>query len=113
MSKATSTSLQFHYVLYFALFITKCLTATEQGGIFSALDLAILGHALYNDHAYNLGAIIACPLHNNRTKRKIHGGIYATRSARLFNIPTFLHDYLFPRAYLDHQAMETTTSLML
>ena len=78
-------------------------TAREQASILSAHDLAILHHALHSDLTYNLGAIIARHLHNNRTKGKIHGGIYATRLARRFNIPLRQHDYLLPRVYLDRQ----------
>ena len=81
VSKATGTSLQFPSVHYFALFNAKCLTAREKGGILSAPDLAILHRALHNDHTFSLGAIVACRVHLNRTKGKIHGGIYATRLA--------------------------------
>lgn len=78
VSKATTTSLQFPFVHYFALFIVKCLAAREKGSLLSAPDLTILCRALHNDHTFNLGAIIARHLHLNRTKGKIHSGIYAT-----------------------------------
>ena len=41
VSKAHVTSLHFPVVHYFALFIGKCLTAREEGGVLSAPDLAI------------------------------------------------------------------------
>jgi hypothetical protein len=93
-------------VHYFALFIGKCLTAREQGGTLSAPDLAISHRALFNDNTYSLGVIIARRLHINRTKGKIHRGIYATRLARRFQVEIRRHDYLLPRVYLDHQAMK-------
>jgi hypothetical protein len=98
--------LQFPIVHYFALFIGQCLTAREQGGALCTPDFAILCRALHNDNTYNLGAIIARRLHNNRTKGKIHGGIYATRLARHFNVNIRHHYYLLPRVYLDHQSMQ-------
>ena len=82
-----------------------CLTAREKGSILSAPDLAVLRPALHNDHTFNLGAIVARRLHLNRTKGKIHGGIYATRLASHFNVQIRLHDYRLPRVYLDHHAM--------
>src|SRR6266566_3771641 len=105
VSKARATSLQFPSVHYFALFLGKCLIAREQGSALAAPDFAILRRALHNDNTYNLGAIIACRLHTNRTRGKIHGGIYATRLARRFNVNICPHDYLLPRVYLDHQSM--------
>ena len=86
VSRATATSLQFPSVHYFALVITKCLTGTEKVGALSAPDLAILRHALYDDHTFSMGAIIARRFHLSKTKGKIHGGIYATRLARHFRV---------------------------
>lgn len=91
---------------YFALLNARCLTSREKAGALSALDLAILRRALHDDHTFNLGAIIARRLHLNRTKWKIHGGIYATRLASHFNVQIRQLDYRLPRVYLDHQAME-------
>ena len=73
VSKATATSLQFPSLHYFALFTTKCLPAREMVGALSALNLAILHCALYNDHTFSLGVIIARRLHLNITKGKIQG----------------------------------------
>ena len=47
---------------------------------------------------------LAHRLHTNRTKGKIHGGIYATRLERRFHVNIRPHDYLLPRKYLDHQS---------
>ena len=105
VSKAGATSLQFPSAHYFALFIGKCLTAREQGGALCAPDFAILCRPLHNDKTYNLGAIIERHVHTNRTKGKIHGGIYATRLVRRFNVNIRPHDYLLLRVYLDHQSM--------
>ena len=44
-------------------------------------------------------------LHINRSKGKIHGGIYATRLASHFNIQIHQHDYPLPKVYLDRQTM--------
>ena len=53
-----------------------------------------------------MGAIIARRLHLNKTKVKIHGGIYATRLARYFNVQFCPHDYLLSRVYLDHKSLQ-------
>ena len=45
-------------------------------------------------------------LHINKSKGKIHGGIYATRLANRFNVQICLHDYPLPKVYLDRTAME-------
>ena len=45
-------------------------------------------------------------LHINKSKGKIHGGIYATRLATRFNVQIRLHDYPLPKVYLDRTAME-------
>ena len=44
-------------------------------------------------------------LHINRSKGKIHGGIYATRLATHFKIQIRQHDYPLPKVYLDRQAI--------
>ena len=105
VSSVTATSIQFPDVRCFALFIAKCLLAREKVGAFSAPDFAILRHAFYADNTYSLGAIVACRLHVNRSKGKIHGGIYATRLATHFNIQIRQHDYPLPKVYLDRHAM--------
>src|SRR3989337_225666 len=86
VSKARVTSLHFPAVHYFALFIGKCLTAREEGGMLSAPNLAILHRAIHGDNTFSLGAIIACRLHTNRTKGKVHGSIYASRLPKRFHV---------------------------
>ena len=92
VSSVTATSLQFPSVHYFALFIAKCLLAREKVGALSAPDFAVLRRALYRDNTYSLGAIVASCLHINRSKGKIHGGIYATCLASHFNVQIRQHD---------------------
>jgi hypothetical protein len=92
-------------VHYFALFIAKCLLAREKVSSLSAPDLDVLHRALDGDNTYNLGAIIARRLHLNRSKGKIHGGIFATRLATHFNIQIHEHNLHFPKVYLDRQSM--------
>ena len=70
VSSATATSLQFPSIHYFALVIAKCLTAREKVGALSAPDLAILCRALYDDHTFSMGAIIARHLHLNKTRER-------------------------------------------
>ena len=91
--------MHFPAVHYFALFIGKCLSAREEGGTLSAPDLAILRCALLSDNTYNLLAIILRRLHTNRTRGKIHGGIYATRLAKRFHVDIHHNDYFLPRIY--------------
>ena len=86
VSSVAATSLHFPTVHYFALFIAKCLLAREKVGALSAPDLAVLCRALEGDNTYSLGAIVARCLHLNRSKCKIHGGIYATRLASHFSV---------------------------
>ena len=75
-------------------------------GALSAPDLAVLHRALEGDNTYSLGAIVARRLHINKSKGKIHGGIYATRLVARFNVEIRLHDYPLPKVYLDRAAME-------
>ena len=106
VSSVTATSLQFPYVHYFALFITKCLIAREKVGALSAPDFPILHRAIYGHNTFSLRAIIARRVHLNKTKGKIHGGIYATRLVSHFNVQIRQHDYRLPKVYLDHQEIE-------
>ena len=106
VSAITAAGLHFPAVHYFALFIAKCLLATEKVGALSSPDLAVLRDALEGDNTYSLGAILACRLHINKSKGKIHGGIYATRLATRFNIQIRQHDYRLPKVHLDRAAME-------
>ena len=81
------------------------LLAREKVGALSAPDFAVLHRALYGDNTNSLGAIVARRLHIDRSKGKIHGGIYATRLASHFNMQIRRHDYPLPNVYLDRQAM--------
>ena len=45
-------------------------------------------------------------LHINKSKGKIHRGIYATRLAARFNVQIRLHDYPLPKVNLDRAAMD-------
>ena len=45
-------------------------------------------------------------LHINKSKGKIHGGIFATRLAAHFNVEIYPHDYPLTKVYLDRTAME-------
>ena len=84
---------------YFSLFIAKCLVVREKVGALCAPKFAIFHRAIYGDNTYILGAIIACRLHLNRAKGKIHGSIYATRVANHFNVQIRQHDYRLPKVY--------------
>ena len=86
VSSITAAGLHFPAVHYFTLFIAKRLLAREKVGALSSPDLAVLSRALEGDNTYSLGAIVARRLHINKSKGKIHGGIYATRLAARFNV---------------------------
>ena len=60
---------------------------------------------MLGDKHYNLGAIIARRLHNNRFNGDLFGGIYATHVANYLNIPIHRNDIELPPAYLDYNAM--------
>ena len=81
------------------------MLAREKVGALSAPDFPVLRRALYGDNTYSLGAIVARRLHINRSKGKIHGGIYATRLASHFNVQICQHDYPLPKVYLYLVAM--------
>ena len=73
-------------------------------GALSSPDLVVLCRALEGDNTYSLGAIVARRLHINKSKGKIHGGIFATRLAAHFEVEILPHDY--PKVYLDRAAMD-------
>ena len=68
-------------------------------------DLSVLKSAVLGDKHYNLGAIVARRLHNNRFNGDFFGGIYATRLADFLEIPICGDDIELPPAYLDYNAM--------
>ena len=55
--------------------------------------------------------LLARRLHINKSKGKIHGGIFATRLAAHFNVDIRPHDYPLAKVYLDRAAMEHHHSL--
>ena len=68
-------------------------------------DLSILKSAVLGDKQYNLGAIVARRLHNNRIHGDFFRGIYATRLANFLDIPIRWYDIELPPVYLDYEAM--------
>ena len=68
-------------------------------------DLSVLRSAVLGDKQYNLGAIVARRLHNNRIHGDLFGGIYATRLANFLDIPIRGYDIEFPPVYLDYETM--------
>ena len=55
-------------------------------------DLCVLKSVVLGDKQYNLGAIVACRLHNNGLDGDLFGGIYATRVAIYLGIPIHEND---------------------
>ena len=68
-------------------------------------DLSVLRSVVLGDKHYNLEAIVARRLHNNRINGDFFGGIYATRVANYLEIPIHENDIELPPAYLDYNAM--------
>ena len=60
---------------------------------------------MLRDKNYNLGAIVARRLHNNRFNGDFFGGIYAIRLANFLDIPIRGYDIELPPVYLDYEAM--------
>ena len=88
VSDARITSIHFPVLRYFAIFASRCLIGRGNCGNLSAPDIAILRHALLHDTTFSLGAIVAKWLNLNCTKGPVFGGIFASRLAAHFNIPT-------------------------
>src|SRR3954467_1157226 len=68
-------------------------------------DLSILRSVVLGDQSYNLGAIVAHRLHNNRFNGDFFGGIYATRLANFLGVTIREDDIELPPIYLDYEAM--------
>ena len=68
-------------------------------------DLSILRSAVLGDKSYNLGAIAARRLHQNRHSGDFFGGIYATCLADFLGITIRNDDIELPPAYLEFNAM--------
>ena len=60
---------------------------------------------MLGDKHYNLGAIVARRLHNNRFNGDFFSGIYATRLANFLGVTIREDDIELPPAYLDYEAM--------
>ena len=68
-------------------------------------DLSVLRSVVLGDKHYNLGAIVAHRLHNNRFNGDFFGGIYVTRLANFLDIPIRGYDIELPPIYLDYEPM--------
>ena len=60
---------------------------------------------MLGDKRYNLGAIVARRLHNNRFNGDFFGVIHATRLANFLEVPIREYDVELPNVYLDYNAM--------
>ena len=60
---------------------------------------------MLGDKSYNLGAIVARRLHNNKINGDFFGGIYATRLADFLGVTIRDDDIELPPTYLDFNAM--------
>ena len=59
VSDARITSIHFPVLRYVAIFASRCLIGHGNCGNLSTPDIAILGHALFGDNTFSLGAIVA------------------------------------------------------
>ena len=105
VTQATIGSIHFPAIHYFALFIGRCINGKDEAYHMCVTDLSVLRRAILGDKQYNLRAIVACRLHNNRIHGDFFGGIYATRIANFLEIPICGHDIELPPSYLDYDAM--------
>ena len=105
VTQATIGSIHFPAIDYFALFIGRCINGKDEACHMCVPNLSILRSAVLGDKQYNLGAIVARRLHNNRIHGDFFGGIYATRIANFLEIPIHGDDIELPPSYLDYDAM--------
>ena len=105
VTQATIGSIHFPVVHYFSLFIGRCINGKDEACHMCVPDLSVLRSAVLGDKQYNLGAIVARRLHNNRIHGDFFGGIYATRIANFLEIPIRGDDIELPPSYLDYDAM--------
>ena len=105
IAQATIGSIHFPAIHYFALFIGRCINGKDEACHMCVPDLSVLRSAVLGDKHYNLGAIVARRLHNNRFNGDFFGGIYATRLANFLDIPIREYDVELPPVYLDYEAM--------
>ena len=71
VSDARTTSIHLLVLRYYSIFASRCLIGRGNSGGLSALDLAILRHALLRDRTFSLGTMVAKRLSLNRTKGPI------------------------------------------
>ena len=105
IAQATIGSIHFPAIHYFALFIGRCVNGKDEACHMCVPDLCVLKSAVLGDKEYNLGAIVACRLHNNGLVGDLFGGLYATRVANYLGIAPQEGDMMIPPAYLDYDAM--------
>ena len=84
IAQATTGSIHFPSIHYFALFIGRCINAKDEAFHMCVPDLSILRSAVLGDQSYHMGAIVARRLHHNRYNGDFFGGIYATRLANFW-----------------------------
>lgn len=95
LQRGKLTSIQYPSVHYFAIFISRCLLPKGNPTNTCAPDMCVLHSALTGDRSFNLGAIIARRIHENRQSGAFYYGIYTTLLAEHFRIPI--------RDSIDHQ----------
>ena len=105
ITQATIGSIHFPAIHYFALFIGRCINGKDEACHMCVPNISVLRSAVLGDKHYNLGAIVACRLHNNRFNGDFFGGIYAIRLANFLDIPIRGYDIELPPIYLDYEAM--------
>ena len=105
IAQATIGSIHFSAIHYFALFIGRCINGKDEACHMCVPDLYVLKSVVLGNKDYNLGAIVACRLHNNGISGDLFGGIYATRVANYLGIAPREGDMVLPLAYLDYDAM--------
>jgi hypothetical protein len=98
-------NIHFLSIRYFAYFITKCVLARKAASKLSLHDLAFTAVALRRDRTYNLGALIAFRLDDNREKGGICGGLIASRLLALHGVVPHFLDLQFPEEKLDLNSM--------
>ena len=105
IAQATIGSIHFPAIHYFALFIGRCINSKDEACHMCVPDLSVLRSAVLGDKHYNLGAIVACRLHNNIFRGDFFSGIYATRLTNFLGVTIREDDIELPPAYLDYEGM--------
>ena len=103
--QATIGSIHFPAIHYFALFIGRCMDGKDEACHMCVPDLSVLRSVVLGDKHYNLGAIVARRLHNNKINGDFFGGIYATRLANFLEVLIREYDVELTNVYLDYNAM--------